>query len=124
MVITYDTLTGQAKRFATKISHQIEDVNRYIPKPGDEILLITRTFRFGEIPEPTKRFLERFKEYVVAVCVSGNKNWGSAYGIAGDKIQAQYGIPLIHKFEASGFDIDVTIVKTWIENYQKNRGER
>lgn len=123
MVVIYDSLTGQSKRFATKISHRIEDVNRYIPDPTDEVLLVTRTFRFGEVPEPTKRFLERFAKQVVAVCVSGNKNWGASYGVAGDKIQAEYGIPLIHKFEASGFDTDVNIVKQWINNYQNIKGD-
>ncbi len=124
MVVTYDTLTGQSKRFATKISDRIEDVNRYIPNPDDEILLVTRTFRFGEIPDTTKRFLDRFSKQVIAVCVSGNKNWGKAFGAAGDKIQAQYGIPLIHKFEASGFDTDVNMVQAWIENYQNRKGEQ
>ncbi len=122
VVITYDSLTGQSKRFASKISERTEDVNRFIPHPSDEILLVTRTFRFGEIPEPTKHFLDRFAKQVIAVCVSGNKNWGKSFGIAGDKIQTKYGIPLIHKFESSGFDTDVNIVREWINNYKK-RGE-
>lgn len=124
MYIVYDSLTGQSKRFATKINEQAEDVNRYTPNPGDEILLVTRTFRFGDIPEPTENFLKRFAKHVVAVCVSGNRNWGKTYGMAGDKIQEQYGIPLILKFEASGFDTDVEKVLTWIDNYQNKRGEQ
>ncbi len=123
MIVTYDSLTGQSKRFAKKISENIEDVNKYIPNPGDEILLVTRTFRFGEIPDTTKDFLDRFAKHVKGVCVSGNRNWGKAYGAAGDKIQAQYGIPLILKFEASGFESDVNSVLSWITNYQNNRGE-
>lgn len=123
MIVTYDSLTGQSKRFATKISHRIEDVNKYIPNPGDEILLVTRSFKFGEIPDSTKRFLDKYAKQVVAVCVSGNKNWGKGYGAAGDKIEQLYGIPLIHKFEASGFDVDVEKVQTWMDNYKKEIGD-
>lgn len=123
MVITYDSLTGQSMRFAKKISDQIEDVNRYIPNPNDEVLLVTRSFKFGEIPEPTKRFLDRFAKQVIAVCVSGNKNWGKGFGAAGEKIQIEYGVPLIRKFEASGFDTDVKAVLDWIHNYKSKKGD-
>ena len=122
MIVTYDSLTGQSKKFASKLNLQIEDVNRYTPHPGDEVLLVTRSFRFGEIPDPTKHFLERYAKQVVAVCVSGNRNWGKGFGAAGDKIEKQYHIPLVLKFEASGFASDVETVKTWILNYQKEKG--
>lgn len=121
LIITYDSLTGQSKKFASKLQLRMEDVNRYTPNPNDEILLITRTFRFGEIPDSTKQFLDRFAKQVIAVCVSGNRNWGKGFGAAGDKINQQYNIPLVLKFEASGFDADVNTVKTWISNYIKNK---
>jgi len=122
MVVIYDSLTGQAKRFAEKLNMTTHDINTYDNPEEEEILLVTRTFNFGEIPKPTEVFLEKHRSRVKGVCVSGNRNWGKNYGAAGDKIAAQYNIPLILKFESSGFDRDVHIVKQWLNN-QKSKGD-
>ncbi len=123
MVIIYDSLTGQAKKFAEKLGLLCQDINHYVIEDNDDILLITRTFNFGEIPKTTKDFLDEHSHLIKGVCVSGNRNWGANYGAAGDKINRIYKIPLVLKFEASGFDRDVNIVKHWIENQQKEKGE-
>jgi len=123
MVVVYDSLTGQSKKFAEKLNLLCYDINHYHNKDQDDILLVTRTFNFGEIPDPTKQFLENYKHLVKGVCVSGNRNWGRNYGAAGDKIKAMYEIPLILKFEASGFDRDVDLVRNWIKNYQIEKGD-
>ncbi len=122
MVVIYDSLTGQAKRFAEKLNMTTHDINTYDNLDEEDILLVTRTFNFGEIPKPTEAFLEKHRMRVKGVCVSGNRNWGKNYGAAGDKIAALYNIPLILKFEASGFDRDVDIVKQWLNN-QKSKGD-
>ncbi|MFA6801265.1 MAG: class Ib ribonucleoside-diphosphate reductase assembly flavoprotein NrdI [Acholeplasmataceae bacterium] len=121
MVIVYDSLTGQSKRFAHKLNLDTFDINLY-QRMNEDVLLVTRTFNFGEIPESTIKFLDQFRNIVKGVCVSGNKNWGSNYGAAGDKIEKIYHIPLVLKFEASGFDKDVDIVKSWIDK-QNNKGD-
>ncbi len=123
MVIVYDSLTGQSKRFAEKLNMLSYDINHFNQASNEDILLVTRTFNFGEVPEPTKKFLNLHADLVKGVCVSGNRNWGSNYGAAGDKINKQYNIPLILKFEASGFDKDVDIVKLWIKEQLKDKGE-
>jgi protein involved in ribonucleotide reduction len=46
--------------------------------------------------------------------VSGNRNWGKNYGAAGDKIQLQYQVPLILKFEGLGFPHEVEQVKLFL----------
>ncbi len=124
MVIIYDSLTGQAKKFAQKFNLSAYDINHYDDDLVEDVLLVTRTFNFGEIPKPTKLFLEKNSHLVKGVCVSGNRNWGANYGAAGDKISQMYNIPLILKFEASGFDKDVNVVKHWLENQQKEKGEQ
>lgn len=122
MVVVYDSLTGQAKRFAEKLNMSCMDINHFSLDDHEDVLLVTRTFNFGEVPEPTANFLREHAEKVKGVCVSGNRNWGKNYGAAGDKIAASYAIPLILKFEASGFDRDVHIVKQWIKN-QESKGD-
>lgn len=122
MVIVYDSLTGQSKRFAEKLNLSLFDINHYHIDNNEDILLVTRTFNFGEIPEPTKKFLDSHGHLVKGVCVSGNRNWGKNYGAAGDKISNIYQIPLVLKFEASGFDRDVDVVKQWIHTQEKEKG--
>lgn len=124
MIIVYDSLTGQAKKFAKKLNLSSYDISQYRPSEEEEVLLVTRTFNFGEIPEPTKIFLDSHANLVKGVCVSGNRNWGQNYGAAGDKIAQIYDIPLIIKFEASGFDRDVSVVKNWIKNQINIKGEQ
>jgi protein involved in ribonucleotide reduction len=124
VIIVFDSLTGQAKKFAKKLNLLSYDITQYTPKQAEEILLVTRTFNFGEIPEPTRKFLDLHSNQVIGVCVSGNRNWGRNYGAAGDKIAQEYDIPLIIKFEASGFDRDVSIVRKWIENQINIKGDQ
>lgn len=121
MVVVYDSLTGQTKRFAQKLNEKIININDDVEINkvinSNLILLCTRTFNFGEIPKSTKNFLDKYSNKVMGVCVSGNKNWGTNYGRAGDLIEEIYHIPLILKFEASGLNEDVDYVIKWINNH-------
>lgn len=123
MIIVYDSLTGQAKKFAEKLNLKTCDINHY-EMSSDDVLLVTRTFNFGEIPKATESFLNQFAKMVKGVCVSGNRNWGTNYGAAGDKIKDKYQIPLVLKFEASGFDRDVELVKKWIKDQINQKGDQ
>lgn len=117
MVIVYDSLTGQTKRFVTKLGIKAIDINDYY-ETEELVFLITRSFNFGEIPKSTSHFLDEFSNKVVGTAVSGNRNWGTNYGKAGDHIERIYKIPLILKFEGSGFDKDVEFLKDWFEKYK------
>lgn len=123
MIVVYDTLTGQGMRFAEKLGYAIADVNLGLPNSDEPIFLITRSFNFGEVPETTLDFVEQYRDRIIGVAVSGNRNWGTNFGAAGDKIQAQYQIPLIAKFEGSGFKKDVDDVRTWLEHQEKERAQ-
>lgn len=119
MIIVYDSLTNQTKRFADKIGLTTIDILKFNEDSTDEdILLLTRSYNFGEIPQTTIKFLDQFKHRVIGVAVSGNRNWGSNYGAAGDKIQKIYNIPLILKFEGSGMSHEVDTLKKWIKSYK------
>ncbi|WP_162140125.1 class Ib ribonucleoside-diphosphate reductase assembly flavoprotein NrdI [Haploplasma axanthum] len=118
MIVVFDSLTGQSKRFASKLGYEIISVDDYYDE-DEEIFLVTRTFNFGQIPVPTVEFLNDYHDRVIGTAVSGNRNWGTNYGKAGDKIRDLYKIPLVLKFEGSGFDRDVEIVKKWIEENKK-----
>ncbi|HEY8405929.1 MAG TPA: class Ib ribonucleoside-diphosphate reductase assembly flavoprotein NrdI [Acholeplasma sp.] len=122
MLIIYDSLTGQTKRFANQLGYQAMHIKLYEGEPKDHIFLVTRSINFGKVPETTTKFLETYKDQVIACAVSGNKNWGSNYGKAGEIIEQTYKIPLILKFEASGFKDDIEKVKMWIQHYLQEKG--
>lgn len=113
MLVVFDSLTGQTKRFATNLGFNTVNVKLY-EETDEDVFLVTRSINFGQIPEPTKNFLDQFKHKVIGCAVSGNLNWGANFGMAGVKIEKIYNIPLIKKFEGSGFKSDVEFVKQWI----------
>ena len=53
---------------------------------------------------------------MVGVISCGNKNWGAAFGQAGNKISDRYGVPLLHKIELSGNKKDKEIVDKAIKS--------
>lgn len=123
MTVIFDSLTGQTKRFASSLGFDTMHIKLYEGEPKDNLFLVTRNINFGEIPATTKAFLDVYKDRVVGVAVSGNKNWGENYGKAGDSIAAYYNIPLILKFEGSGFKSDKEAVKNWLLRQQEGKKE-
>lgn len=113
MLVVFDSLTGQTKRFANNLGFNTVHVKLY-EETDEDIFLVTRSINYGQIPDTTKNFLDTFKHKVIGCAVSGNMNWGANFGMAGVKIERIYNIPLIKKFEGSGFKSDVEFVKNWI----------
>ena len=110
-VIYFDTKTQNVARFVKKLlnygSFELIDINsqEHFDKPGH---LVTYTTGSGQIPVTTEYFMSRNNQLIQTISSSGNRNWGSNFGIAADKIAEQYSIPVLVKFELSGFDEDVT----------------
>ena len=121
MTIIFDSLTGQTKRFATSLGFDAVHIKLYEGEPKDKLFLVTRSINFGQIPVTTKNFLDQYKDKVIGVAVSGNRNWGENYGKAGDSIEAYYNIPLVLKFEGSGYKTDREKVREWIINKQAGK---
>jgi ribonucleoside-diphosphate reductase protein NrdI len=119
ITVVYDSMTGQGKRFAEKLGYPTFDIQHYIPRPLDHVFLISRTFGFGEIPVPTVQFIEKYRSFIIGCAVSGNRNWGKNYGMAGKKIEQLYQIPLIQIFEMIGLPAEVNHVKLWLQDYEQ-----
>jgi ribonucleoside-diphosphate reductase protein NrdI len=120
ILLVVDSMTGQGKRFAEKMGFPVEEIHVAKPKPQQSVFLITRSYNFGQVPDTTQTFLSLYHQHVIGVAVGGNRTWGQHFGAAGDKIQQQYGIPLIQKFEGTGFPHEVKHVQTWLKNYVEN----
>lgn len=110
--IYYDSLTGNVKRFVEKL----EKIDNYVIEKilqdtvvKEDSHLITYTTGIGNVSTLTKKFLAKNENYkkIKTIAVSGNKNWGLNFALAGDKISKKYGIKLILKFELSGTSLDV-----------------
>ena len=120
ILLVVDSMTGQGKRFAQKMGFPVEDIQVAKPKPSQPIFLITRSYNFGQIPETTQTFLAMYHTQVIGVAVGGNRTWGQNFGAAGDKIHTQFGIPLVQKFEGTGFPQEVKNVQLWLNAYVEN----
>lgn len=117
MVIVYDSLTGQGKKFALKLGHEAIKISEYKTSDDCIVFLVTRSFNYGEVPKTTLAFLEAYHDRVIGIAVSGNRNWGTNFGKAGDVIEKSFAIPLVVKFEMSGMDSDIKKTKQYIINY-------
>jgi len=121
MIIVYDSLTGQGKKFASKLGYDAIKISDYQDNNDQHVFLVTRSFNFGEVPKTTLDFLNLYHQRVIGTAVSGNRNWGTNFGKAGDVIEKKYQIPLVVKFEMGGMENDIKNTKKFIEDYLKKR---
>ena len=129
MILYYDSKTGNVQRFIDKVV-QITgwEAQRIVKDMNVEACghLITFTTNFGQIPAATEDFLSRNNSKIYSVTSSGNRNWGRNFGVAGDKVSANYEIPLAFKFELSGTMEDINQFIEIIKNqyYDSKRGSK
>ncbi|MBU8716507.1 class Ib ribonucleoside-diphosphate reductase assembly flavoprotein NrdI [Bacillus subtilis] len=109
-MITYESKTGNVRRFVKALQHKLDIEAIEITDDtiiNQEFIHITYTIGFGEVPERTLNFINKNKNKIRGVVVSGNKVWGDNYGLAGDKLSAKFHTPLLLKFELSGTKQDL-----------------
>ncbi|MGG4031740.1 class Ib ribonucleoside-diphosphate reductase assembly flavoprotein NrdI [Bacillus subtilis] len=110
MIITYESKTGNVRRFVKALQQELDIESIEITDDTiitQEFIHITYTIGFGEVPERTLNFIKKNKNKIRGVAVSGNKVWGDNYGLAGDKLSAKFHTPLLLKFELSGTKQDL-----------------
>jgi len=74
--------------------------------------LVTHTTKLGAVPNTTRMFMQKHGHLILSVSSSGNMNWGNNFALAADKLAGEYAIPILIKFELSGFNQDVdTFIK-------------
>ncbi|MFR0367903.1 class 1b ribonucleoside-diphosphate reductase subunit alpha [Candidatus Phytoplasma palmae] len=119
MKIVYDSYpNGNVFEFVIRLGFKYERIEEFQNINDEEIFLITKTVKFGEISNITEEFLKKYSYLVVGLAVSGNKNYGINFGKAGDLIEEKYKIPLVLKFEGKGFDEDLKYIKKWLREYK------
>lgn len=131
LIVVYYSMTNQTEEFIKKVKPKCPDIRFARLQigqngiPEDEFLLITPTYNQGQIPMPVKRFLEpeETHEKLLGVVSSGNKNWGKMFANAGNIISEQYDVPLLHKYELRGNEMDVDTVVDIIHTLATLKGE-
>lgn len=124
MLVVYDSLTGMGKSFAEGLGYPTKEIQKVTEKDLElGCFLVTRSIGFGNIPDSTLDFLDDYAEdfEIIGVAVTGSLNWGASYGGSGRKIEAIYGIPLVHKFEGRGYQKDKELVIDYIEVFEQNK---
>ncbi len=119
--VYYDSKTGNVQRFIDKVrkerpewSYIKIDDSMEIENEGH---LVTYTTNFGEVSSVTTEFLKKGNNSscIKSVSSSGNMNWGTMYAVAADKINDEYGIPVLMKFELSGTSLQVKYFIDYVE---------
>jgi len=81
-----------------------EDYVLVVPAYGTE--------RNNHIPPQVKKFLAdaTTRSHCVGVVGTGNINFGEEYAVSGDILSHKLQVPLLWKFELSGFDEDISMM--------------
>lgn len=119
-------------------SSRSENCHRFIQKLNikatriieDETLLATQPFVLlcptyggggtkGAVPKAVIQFLNipENRQLIRGVIASGNTNFGTAYGLAGDIIARKCHIPFLYRFELLGTPEDVSRVKKGLNTF-------
>lgn len=120
MKIVYYSQTGNVKRFIQKLNwfDDVIDLGVFKGTLDVPFVIVTGTTNFGKTPEVVEQFLNRHQQYVKAVAASGNRNWGDLFAKAADNIATEYNVPILVKFELSGFSKDVETFKAGVEQLE------
>lgn len=116
--LVYFSGTGNTKRLIAKIndgSFDVLRIQRGTEVIEDNYILITPTYKKGNIPKPVERFLKNNKP-PTEVIGTGNKQWGEYFCGASKQISKMFDIPLIAKIEQAGHFNEVDEVKNYFKN--------
>ena len=73
----------------------------------------------GAVPRQAIRFLNdpHTRQRIRGVIAAGNRNFGDAYGRAGDVIAQKCGVPYLYRFELMGTPTDVDNVRKGVSEF-------
>lgn len=115
--VVYYSTTGNIKRFLEKSKthaqymgltlniFSIEEAIKTNFKEKFHLFVPTRDF--GKVPTIVEDFLSLYKDNVISISGSGNRNWGKNFCKAVDIIQERLAIPDLIRIELTGTSKDV-----------------
>jgi len=118
-MIAYASRTGNVRYIVSKLELPATEIDEACSVSGP-FLLFTYTDGMGDVPQQVKQFMEKNGERCQGVIVSGNSNFGSNFGRAGDAIARQWQVPLVRKLEMRGYPEDYEAIHRYYEQcFQK-----
>lgn len=114
MKVVYLSLTGQTRRFVTKLdwpSLEITPQNAF-SEINEPYIIVAPTYDI-EATEYLNDFIEtgQNRQHLKGIAGSGNRNFNTLFCFTAKDLAAEYQIPLLHCFEFQGTDQDVQILK-------------
>ncbi|MER1999464.1 MAG: class Ib ribonucleoside-diphosphate reductase assembly flavoprotein NrdI [Lysinibacillus sp.] len=100
-MIAYLSRTGNVKYIISQLNlPSIEIVDGL--KLEEPFVVCTYTDGLGDVPSQVEKFMAQNYVHCVGVIVSGNRNFGSNFGLAGHTLASRYNVPLISKLDLRG----------------------
>lgn len=118
LLIVYASRTGNVRRFVQQIPLPRLEIITGDERVEEPCILITYTTGFGQIPAEVERFARGHLHQIRGVAASGNRNWGSSFAAAAERLAERYGLPVLHKFELSGSHKDVEKILKGVRDAQ------
>lgn len=126
-LIYFSSVSGNTHRFIEKLGREAKRIPLYT---SDETVLADEPFVLvvptyggghgrGAVPKQVIKFLNvpENRALIRGVIVSGNTNFGIAYGLAGDIVARKCNVPVLYKFEVFGTPEDVEKVDKGLDQF-------
>lgn len=130
-LVYFSSVSLNTHRFVQKLGLSASRIPLYTRedtlKVTDPYVLVVPTYGGGPVtravPKQVIKFLndEANRLLCRGVIASGNRNFGEAYGIAGDIISNKLQVPHLYRFELFGTPEDVDKVKEGLEVFWKRQ---
>ncbi len=113
MVVVYDSLTGEGKRFAESLGYPTQSVREEL---DDDCILVTRNIGLGQVPFTTTLIVKNNRNRIRGFVNNGNsKVHGLTYCGASDRLSGKYGLTLIRNIDRGGNIQDVEAVQEFMK---------
>lgn len=139
LIVYFSSVTENTHRFVTKLGLPAQRIPLRRTDPPLEVrepyVLVCPTYGGGAsishensrpVPIQVIKFLNdpHNRSLIRAVIASGNSNFGTDFGKAGDVISAKCHVPYVYRFELLGTEDDVAAVRSGLRTYASELGLR
>lgn len=115
-MIAFASRTGNVRHICARINLPNIEIKEEL-EVTQPFVLMTYTDGLGAVPKIVEQFMQRNHVHCLGVIVSGNRNFGERYGLAGDTLAEQYDIPLICKMDLRGQQRDYEYIETFLRAF-------